>query len=111
MYIETLDKNSIRDFLRSIGYPIGHPSKLYDNNQAKIKILMANKITPQSRPLNILITAIHELHLRKTFEMVDKRSNMQLSYLNSKPHGRKILRNLIDRAIGARFYPPLVSVK
>ena len=42
--------------------------------------------------------------------MVDTRSNMQLTDLKYKPHGGKILRNLIDRSIGARFYPPLVSV-
>ena len=39
-------------------------------------------------------------------EMVDTRSNMQLADLNSKPHGGKSLQNIIDRAIGAQFYPP-----
>ena len=34
---------------------------------------------------------------------------MQLSDLNSKPHGGKILRDLIDCAIGVRFYPTLGS--
>ena len=29
---------------------------------------------------------------------------MQLSDLNSKPHGGKILRDIADRAIGVRFY-------
>ena len=38
--------------------------------------------------------------------MVDTRSNMQLADLNSKPHGGKSLRNLIDRAIEDRIYPP-----
>ena len=38
--------------------------------------------------------------------MVDTRSNMQLADLNSKHHGRKSLRNIIDRAIGVCFYPP-----
>ena len=40
------------------------------------------------------------------FEMVDTRSNMQLDDLNYKPHGGKGFQNLIDRAIGARLYPP-----
>ena len=30
---------------------------------------------------------------------------MQLSDLNSNTHGEKSLRDLIDRAIGVRFYP------
>ena len=41
--------------------------------------------------------------------MVDTKSKIQLSYLNSKPHGGEILMDLIDRAIGVRFYPPLGS--
>ena len=42
--------------------------------------------------------------------MVYTRSNMQLTDLNSKPHGGKSLRNLIDCAIGVWFYPPPVSL-
>ena len=38
--------------------------------------------------------------------MLDKRSNMQLSYLNPKPHYEKTLRDIIERAIGSQFYPP-----
>ena len=41
--------------------------------------------------------------------MVDTISNMQLADLNSNPHGRKSLRDIIDRTIGICFYPPLVS--
>ena len=71
---------------------------------------MAHIITPQSIPLDFLITALHELHPRNKIEMVDTRSNNQLADLNSKPHGGKSLRNLIDCAIGIRIYPPLVSL-
>ena len=42
--------------------------------------------------------------------MVDIRSNMQLADLNSKPNGRKSHRNIIDHAIGSRFYYPPGSV-
>ena len=59
-----LDQNWIRDFFRSIGYPIGAPSKLYEDNQAKIERVMADIITPQDRPIDVKITALHELHLR-----------------------------------------------
>ena len=31
---------------------------------------------------------------------------MQLSDLNSNPHGRKSLRDIIYHAIGVHFYPP-----
>ena len=68
---------------------------------------MEDIITPQSIPISALITALHELRIRKTFEMVDTRSYMQLSDLNSKPHGRKSLQNIIDFSISFRLYPPL----
>ena len=51
---------------------------------------MADRITTQSRPLNILINALHELHLRKQFDMADTRSNIQLDNLNSNPRGEKV---------------------
>ena len=99
MYTGVLDKNWIRNIFRLIGGPIGHPSKIYEDNQETIKRVLVYRITPQSRPLDVLITSLHELHLQKTFEMVDTRSNMQFSDLNSKLHGRKSLNDFIDRAI------------
>ena len=97
-----MDKN----FYRSIGYPIGPPQKLYEDDQATIKRVLLDRITPQARPINVLINSLHDIHLQKIFEMIDTRSNMQLDDLNSKPHGGKSLRDPIDRAIGVHFYPP-----
>ena len=37
MYKGVLDQNWIRDLFRSIGYPIGPPSKIYEDNQATIE--------------------------------------------------------------------------
>ena len=62
-------------------------------------------ITPQARPLGVLITAIYEIYLIKQIDMVDTRSNMQLADLKSKPHVEKSIINLIDHAIVDRFYP------
>ena len=59
MYKGVLDQNWIRDFFRSIGYPIGPPSKVYEDNQATIKIVLAHIITPQCILLDVLITDIH----------------------------------------------------
>ena len=91
MYTGVLYHNWVRTFYILIGYPIGPPSKLYEENQATIKRVLADRITPQYKPLEILITTLHELQIRKTFDTVDTRSNMQLSGLNSKPHGEKSL--------------------
>ena len=43
---------------------------------------MVDRITPQARPIDLLITSLHEFSLRNTFEMMYTRSKMQLAYLN-----------------------------
>ena len=83
-------------FYRTIGYPIGTPSKLYEDNQVTIKIVLVYRITPKDIPLDNLITTPHYLHLHETFDMVDTKSNLRLSDLKSKHHGGKSLKHLID---------------
>ena len=68
--------------------------------------VLAYIITTQYRTINVLITDIHELHILKTFEMADTRSNMQLADPNSKPRGGKSLRDLVDHSIVSHFYLP-----
>ena len=65
MYTGVLDKHWIRKLFRSIGYPIGPPSKLYEDKQATIERFLEDIITTQDRPIDFLITALHEVHLRK----------------------------------------------
>ena len=43
--------------------------------------------------------------------MVDTRYNMKLSDLNSKPYGRKVFWDLLDRASGVQLYHPPGSEK
>ena len=104
IYTGVFYQNFIRNFYRSIGYPIRIPSKIYEDNQAKVLRILADRTNLQPRPLVVLITALHNIYLEKTFGMADTRSKIQLADLNSKPHGGKILRDIADRAIGVRFY-------
>ena len=46
MYTGILDQNWIRNFYRSIGYPIGTPSNIYKDQQAKNKRVLVEIITP-----------------------------------------------------------------
>ena len=101
-----LIQNWIIDFHKPSGYPIGLRLKIYEDNQATIKRVLADIITPESRPIDSLITALHGSHLRNKFEMADTISNTQSADLKSKTHGKKRFLNLIDCAIGTRFYPP-----
>ena len=67
--------------------------------------MLADSIAHQARPPDVLSTALCELHIRKIFEIMDTRSNMQLADLNSKPRGGKSLQNIIYCAIGVQMYP------
>ena len=60
-------------------------------------------ITRQDISLGVLITTLHDINIFKAFEIVDTRSNMQLTVLNSKPNGGKGLRCIIGCAIGVHF--------
>ena len=46
IYTGVLYPNWIKKFFRSIVYPIGPPSKLYEDNQTKIKSVLTDIITP-----------------------------------------------------------------
>ena len=106
MYTGMLHRNRIGKFYLSISYPIGPPSKLYEDNQAPIKMLLSKIIPFQSRTPKILVTDLHDHHIHKHLDMLDTGSNMQLVYLNSKPHGGQIIRDLTKRSIRTWFYPP-----
>ena len=79
---------------------------MYEDNQETIKIFFEERITPQSRPLDFLKTALRVLHLRKIFGIMKTISIMKLAYLNSEPHGVQSLRDIIDREVGVRLYSP-----
>ena len=64
-------------------------------------MVLADIISPQYRPLIILIANLHEHNLSQTFDMVEARSNMKLYDLNSKHHGGKSLWDIIYILIGA----------
>ena len=100
-----LDQNWIRDNFISIDYPIGTPSKLYKDNQSTIKRVMTDRITNQAITLDVLINSLHEPHLRKKIDMLDTKSNTQLSDLNSKPNGEESISNIIDGSIVSHLYP------
>ena len=109
MYTVLLDQNWIIDFFRSIGYPIGPPSKLYDDNQVTIKRVLVDRITPRYIPLDFLITAINELHPIKKLKWwtQDQTCNLMTSIPNLMVE--KSLLNLIDCNIG-QFMIQITSI-
>ena len=82
---------------------------MYKENQATIKRLLENRITNPVRQLDVLITTINDLHIHNTLDMLGTRSNIQFANINSKPHGRQSLRDIIDKTISVFFYTTLGS--
>ena len=105
MYTGVVDQNWMIMCCRSIEYPIGSLSKLYEGNQATTKPLLPYIITPQAGPIKALINSLREYQLWQTFSAVYTLSNMKLTVLHSKPHIFQSLRNIVGCSIVARFYP------
>ena len=65
MYTGVLYQILTKNIFRSIGYSVGPQSKIYEDNQAKIRRVLAYIITPKDRPFNVLIPDLHEIHPQK----------------------------------------------
>ena len=78
MYTFVIDQNWIRNFYRSIDYHKELPSKLYEENEATIKRVSEDRITTKYRPLDFLVTILHDIHLSKILDMVNTRSEMKI---------------------------------
>ena len=65
MHTGVLDQNWIRNFFKSVGNPIGHTSKIYEDNKATNKSFLEDRIAPQARLLDVIITALYGIYLSK----------------------------------------------
>lgn len=99
----------IRNFMTSIGSPICLPTPTYEDNQATIKQVNKDRLTPRARPVDVLITSLHEHKLRGTYEIADCHTDLMLADFNSKPLKGNELANKVFWAEGVRFLPPSTS--
>lgn len=96
----------IRNFMTSIGYPICLPTPTYEDNQAMIKQVEKDRLTPQAHPVDVLITSLHEHKLRGTYALADCRTDLMLADFYSKPLKCNELADKICWAAGVRYFPP-----
>ena len=99
----------IHNFLLSIGSPISRPTPTYEDNQATIKQVLKDRLTPQECPVDVLVCSLHEHQLRGTFTLDDCRSDLMLADFNSKPLSGDTLAHKVNWAAGTRFLPPPTS--
>jgi hypothetical protein len=94
-----------RNFLAGIGYPHGKPVITYEDNQATVASVLADRTMPRLRHIDVLITSLHEWHLAKHFALHQTRSDLMLADVNTKPLAGEQFYKRIYHAQGVRFYP------
>ncbi len=96
----------IKKILNSIGIKIYLPIPTHEDNAATLNQVSKNRIEPLTRPLDIIITSLHEHLNRGTMKLHYVKSNLQLADFLSKPLQGDELKNKLFWSIGVRFYPP-----
>jgi hypothetical protein len=95
----------LRSFMSSIGYPFSAPILTYEDNQATIASVLADRPMPNLKHLDVLVRALHEWKLDGHFIPAYTQSKCQLADVNTKPHEGQALERLVHQIIGVRFYP------
>ena len=74
-----------RNFLAGIGFPHGRPVVTYEDNQATVAAVLADRTMPRLRHIDVLISSLHEWHSSKHFTVHQTKTNMMLADVNTKP--------------------------
>lgn len=95
----------IRLLLANLSIDISEPTIVHEDNHATIQQVLKDRLTPQIKHLDVLITWLHEHHLKGTFVPSYTDSINMLADYNTKPTGRVELFNKHMLSIGYEFYP------
>ena len=98
-----------RRFLESVGRPLTHPTPTYEDNDATISQILKERLTPRIKHLGIPMTVLHEDHQRGVYVAAYCPTDLNISDVNTKPHGGVTLQKKIMWTTGFRYYPPTWS--
>ena len=98
-----------RRFMESMGRPLTHPSPTYEDNNATISQILKDRLTPRIKHLDIPMTILHEDHQREICVAAYCPTDLNISDVNTKPHGGVTLQKKILWTTGLRYYPPAGS--
>jgi len=99
----------IRQFMATIGHPITHPTPTYEDNQATIHQVLQDRLTPQVRHLDVLITWLHEQYIRGSYNLAYEQSKLMTADVGTKPQPGKQLHQQLQCINGSRYYPQINS--
>jgi len=83
----------IRRCVVSLGRTSKGPTPSYEDNDATIHQIQANKLTPKIKHLDIMMTWLHEQDAYKIFVTIYCRTDLNKSDMNTKAHGRVDITN------------------
>lgn len=109
LYIGVRKTFCIRNFLLSIGHRLQHPTPMFEDNLATISQVLHNRIAPQARPIDVLVTGLNEHYLRGTYAISHTKTDKMLANFNTKPMAGDNLQQPVMWTVGHRFYPTLAT--
>lgn len=93
-------------FLASGGFPVGPPTRAFEDNSATISQILKDCLTPQVKHLDLKVTWLHQQKLIGIFHPFTCPTRHQLADFNSKPTGGESRQQGFLYIVGARFNPP-----
>jgi hypothetical protein len=94
-----------REFISSLGYPIGEPTNTLEDNQGKIKCIVKSRIHETTNHLFTRISWLHEMFLPVIVKPSYTKTKLQLSDVNTKPLCSVEYHTKLAFLFGLRFYP------
>eukprot|EP00957_Ditylum_brightwellii_P186677 14213941-Ditylum_brightwellii.AAC.1 len=95
--------SDICNFSSSIGYFIGDPSTLYEDNVGTIKAITLDYTNTTHIHHDVKIFTVIHHKQKETISVEHSKYEHMLADPNTKPHGDKTLRMKIDRLIETKF--------
>ena len=95
-----------RRFLTSAGFPVGPPTRAFEDNSATISQVLKDRLTPHVKHLDMKVLWLHQQKNFGIFHPFPCPTNRQVADFNSKPTGGSTLQQSLLYIVGARFYPP-----
>ena len=96
----------IRRFFESLGMPIKHSTPVYEDNNATIQQIQADKSTPKIKHMDIMMSWLHQEHALETYVAVYCNTHQNKADLNTKSLGGETLQTKNLWSVGFQFYPP-----
>jgi hypothetical protein len=95
----------LRDFLASVGYPIGDATPTFEDNQGTVKCIRASRLHENTRHLSTCISWLNEHYVVGIIKLFYTKTSLQLSDINTKPLWGQHFQAILAYVIGVRHYP------